>query len=59
MERFMKDLPVALERVNAEITEAKDSQISSLPTMFIGGERIVGANMSVDQLVAAIEKHAP
>ena len=49
----------AIKRVQSDMTELKAAQVSGLPTMFIGHDRHVGVALSVDELVAEIESHAP
>ncbi len=55
-EQYRRDLALSVGRVAAESIEARASGVSSLPTLFIGGEQIVGAAASTDDLVAAIER---
>jgi hypothetical protein len=59
MERFLKDVDAAVKRVQAEMAMLKAEKISKLPTMFIATDKHVGAGLSVDELVAEIDKHAP
>jgi predicted DsbA family dithiol-disulfide isomerase len=59
LDRFLADVPKAIERVQGEMKELRAAKINSLPTMFIGHDRHVGVGLSVDELVAEIEKHAP
>lgn len=59
LEQFKKDVPAAVERIQREVAEAKAAGVTGLPTMFIGHDRHTGATLSVDELVAAIEAHAP
>jgi len=54
--RYRRDLPAAERRVAADIQEARATAARVLlPTVWIGGERIVGAGASSDELAAAIE----
>lgn len=55
-EQYRRDLPLAVGRVASESIEARASGVKSLPTLFIGGEQVVGAAMSTDELVAAIKR---
>ena len=55
-EQYRRDLPLAVGRVATESIEARASGVSSLPTLFIGGEQVVGAAMSTEDLVAAIQR---
>jgi len=59
LERFKQDVPAAMKRVQADLTDAKAAGVHGLPTLFIGHDRHTGASLSVDQLVAEIEEHAP
>jgi protein-disulfide isomerase len=54
-ERYRREMPAAQKRVVAEMTEMRAARISLLPTVFIGGERIVGAGNSTEELVAMIQ----
>jgi len=58
VERYRRDLPAASTRVSADMAEARAAGVHSLPTVFIGGERIVGASASTDELVARIDRAA-
>jgi protein-disulfide isomerase/uncharacterized membrane protein len=58
LERYRRDLPAAATRVAAESEAAIAAGIRSLPTLFIGGERIVGASKSTAQLTAMLEHAA-
>jgi predicted DsbA family dithiol-disulfide isomerase len=55
LERYRRDLPQAEARVAAEIAEVRAAGVRSLPTLFIGGERIVGAGKSAEELTALVE----
>ncbi len=55
-DQYRRDLALAVGRVAVESIEARTSGVSSLPTLFIGGEQVVGAAMSTDDLVAAIRR---
>ena len=57
--KYRKDIPAAIERVKADLADAKAAGVSALPTMFIGTARHVGAELTVDQIVAEIEKYDP
>ena len=54
LERYRRDLPTAEARVAAESAEAKAAGVHSLPTLYIGGERIVGASKSTAELTAML-----
>ncbi len=48
--------PATRSRIDRDIAEAHAAQVQGFPTVFIGGERVVGANHSVAELVAAIDR---
>jgi len=52
LERYRRDLPAAEARVAAESAAAKAAGVHSLPTLFNGGDRIVGASKSTAELTA-------
>ena len=54
--QYRRDLPLAVGRVAAESIDARAANVHSLPTLFVGGEQIVGAAMSTDDLVAMIKR---
>ena len=56
VERYRRDLPQAEARVAAETAEMRAAGIHALPTLFIGGERVVGAGASTDDLTAMLER---
>ena len=58
LERYRRELPKAEARVAAETAEARSAGVRSLPTLFIGGERIVGAEKSAEELTALVEHAA-
>lgn len=58
VERYRRDLAGAERRVAAEMAEVRAAGIHSLPTLFIAGERIVGAGKSTDELVALLQRAA-
>jgi protein-disulfide isomerase len=55
LERYRKDLPHAETRIAAEMAEVRAAGVRSLPTVFIAGERIVGAAKTADELTALLE----
>jgi uncharacterized membrane protein/protein-disulfide isomerase len=55
VERYRQERPQAEVRVAAEMAEVQAAGIHALPTLFIGGERIVGAGKSTDELTAMLE----
>jgi predicted DsbA family dithiol-disulfide isomerase len=56
LERYRRDLPRAEARVAAETAEARAAGVHSLPTMFIAGERVVGAGNSPEELTAMLDR---
>jgi uncharacterized membrane protein/protein-disulfide isomerase len=56
LDRYRADLPGASTRVAAEMAEARAAGIHSLPTVFIAGERIVGARKSAEELTALLDR---
>jgi len=58
LERYRRDLDGAKTRVAAETAEVTAAGIHSLPTLFIAGERIVGAAMSADELTELLRRGA-
>lgn len=55
-DQYERDLPLAVGRVATESLTARASGVKSLPTLFIGGEQVVGAAMSTDDIVAVIQR---
>jgi protein-disulfide isomerase len=58
MARFERDLQPAFERVKADVKDAVEAGINALPTLYLGGEAIVGS-ASTDDLLEAIARAAP
>jgi uncharacterized membrane protein/protein-disulfide isomerase len=58
LDRYRRDLPQAEVRVAAEMKEVRAAGVRSLPTLFIGNERIVGAGKSAEELTALLEHAA-
>ena len=58
LDRYRRDLPQAETRVAAEMAEARAAGVRSLPTLFIGDERIVGAGKSTEELTALLDHAA-
>jgi protein-disulfide isomerase/uncharacterized membrane protein len=56
IERYRRDVPQAEKRVAAEMAEMRAAGIPGLPTLFIGGERVVGAGSSTEELTAMLER---
>ncbi|MDQ3338970.1 MAG: thioredoxin domain-containing protein [Myxococcota bacterium] len=55
MARYREHMPLAADRVAADLREAKAAKIRGLPTLFIGDQRIEGLSMTTEALLAAIE----
>jgi protein-disulfide isomerase/uncharacterized membrane protein len=55
LERYRQDLPQAEARVAVETAEVKAAGIHSLPTLFIGDQRIVGASKTAEELTALLD----
>jgi len=53
-ERYRRDLARAETRIAADMAEVRAADVHSLPTLFIGGERIVGASKSTAELTAML-----
>ena len=58
LERYRRDLAGAATRVAAETDEVRAAGIHSLPTLFIAGQRIVGAATSADELAELLRRGA-
>jgi predicted DsbA family dithiol-disulfide isomerase/uncharacterized membrane protein len=58
LERYRRDLGAAAVRVAAETAEVTAAGVHSLPTLFIAGERIVGAAKSADELTELLRRAA-
>jgi uncharacterized membrane protein/predicted DsbA family dithiol-disulfide isomerase len=56
MARYRAHLPLAKDRVAADMREAKALGVRGLPTLFIGDQRVVGLTLSTDEIVDAIER---
>jgi protein-disulfide isomerase/uncharacterized membrane protein len=56
LERYRRDLPAAAARVAAEADAAQAAGVHALPTLFIGGERVVGTTRSTEELTALLER---
>ena len=56
MARYDKDLadPATRAHITADLTDAAHAGVAALPTMYIGGERIVGADLDRDDLAKVI-----
>ncbi|HEU5055435.1 MAG TPA: thioredoxin domain-containing protein [Kofleriaceae bacterium] len=60
LDRFRADAasPATRARVEADLAAAEAAGVQSLPTVYIGGHRFVGAGASADQLVRALRAAA-
>lgn len=58
MDRYHRDLPAMVGKVAADMLDARGGDVHSLPTVFVGTQRLTGANHTTEDLVAAVE-HAP
>jgi predicted DsbA family dithiol-disulfide isomerase len=54
LDRYRRDLGRAETRIAADMAQVRSAEIRSLPTLFIGGERIVGASKSTAELTALL-----
>ncbi|HEY4241620.1 MAG TPA: vitamin K epoxide reductase family protein [Kofleriaceae bacterium] len=54
MDRYHRDLPLAVGRVGADMLDARAAGIRSLPTVFIDDQKVVGATASTEQLTAML-----
>ena len=59
LERYRRDLPLAVGRVAVDLLQARMAGIHGLPTLWIGTTQLVGADHSAHELVAAIDRAAP
>jgi protein-disulfide isomerase len=55
LDRYRRELPRAEARVAADAAEVRAAGVRALPTLFIGGERVVGAGKSTEELSALLE----
>lgn len=58
LDRYRRDLPAMVGKVAADMLDARGGNVHSLPTVFVGTQRLTGANHSTQDLVAALG-HAP
>ena len=58
LERYRQELPRAEARVAAEQAEVQAAGVQALPTLFIAGERVVGAVKSAEELTAMLDHAA-
>lgn len=56
VEQYRAARGAAETRIHADVADAQAADIHSLPTLFIGGERVVGASKSSAELTAMIER---
>jgi len=48
--------PATIETLKRHLLDAQAAQVDSLPTVYIGGERLMGASASVDDLVVLLDR---
>ena len=58
LDRYRRDLPAMVGVVAADMLDARAGDVHSLPTVFVGPQRVVGANHSPADLIAMIERAA-
>jgi uncharacterized membrane protein/predicted DsbA family dithiol-disulfide isomerase len=58
LDRYRRDLPAMVGKVAADMLDARGGGVRSLPTVFVGTQRLTGANHSTADLVAAVEHAA-
>lgn len=58
LDRYRRDLPAMVGKVAADMLDARGGDVHSLPTVFVGGERLTGANHTSADLVAEIDRAA-
>ena len=54
--RYRHDLPAMADRVAADLEQAKRANVRSLPTVYIGGQRFIDADVTVSELKAAVAR---
>jgi hypothetical protein len=58
LDRYRRDLPAMVGIVAGDMLDARAGDVHSLPTVFVGPQRVVGANHSPEDLVSMIERAA-
>ncbi len=58
LDRYRRDLPAMVGIVAGDMLDALAADVHSLPTVFVGPQRVVGANHSPADLLAMIERAA-
>ena len=58
MARYDLEAPLAVGQVATDMLAARAAGVHGLPTLFVGGSKIVGASASVDDLVAMLQRSA-
>lgn len=56
LDRYRRDLPLMHGRVAGDIIEARTAGDKALPTLYIGGERIVGTTKTAAELTAMLAR---
>ena len=54
--RYQRDLPLAVGRVATNLLQARAAGIHGLPTLFVGGTQLLGADHDAAELVATIDR---
>ena len=58
LDRYRRDLPAMVGKVAGDMLDARGGEVHSLPTVFVGTQRLTGANHTSSDLVAAINSSA-
>ncbi|MBV8760825.1 MAG: thioredoxin domain-containing protein [Deltaproteobacteria bacterium] len=58
VDRYRRELPAMVGVVAGDMLDARAGNVHSLPTVFVGPERVVGANHTPADLIAKIERAA-
>lgn len=58
LDRYRRDLPAMVGKVAADMLDARGGDVHSLPTVFVGTDRLTGANHTAADLVAEIDRAA-
>ncbi len=57
VDRYRRELPLMHARVATDLIEARTAGVRSLPTLYVGGERVVGASKTAEQLAVMLQPH--
>jgi uncharacterized membrane protein/protein-disulfide isomerase len=55
LQRYRDEMPRAAERIAGETAQAIAAGVDSIPTLFIGRERVVGTSKSVEELAVMLD----